>query len=117
MATLVTIATDLGSFPTPELPRDVCYIKVKGRLLVHLNFWHAGDSVVSASIEMGFENCATEDHRVYFYKPTEPIAHQPEYVKVKGVSSQQPMKHLASGSSPTAYVFFHSNIEISLQFK
>ena len=55
-------------------------------LSVHLNFWQADNSVSSAWIETRFawnERCVFVDHRVYFYKPTQPTVHQQERVKDK----------------------------------
>ena len=48
-------------------------------LSVHLHFWHADNSTVCALIETGLarnESCVFEEHKVYFYKPTEPTVHR-----------------------------------------
>ena len=57
---------------------------------VCLHFWHADNSAVFASIETGLarnESCVFKEHKVYFYKPTEPTVHRQECVKGIGVSS------------------------------
>ena len=77
----------------------VYYIKLKSRLAVRpsvclsvrLHFWHAHNSVVGALIKMGLtrnESCVFEEHKVYFYKPTEPTVHRQECVKDEGVRGQ-----------------------------
>ena len=53
-----------------------------------LTFWHADISVVSASIEMRLarnQSYVFGDHRVYFYKPTEPTIHRQECVQDESV--------------------------------
>ena len=59
-------------------------------LSVCLHFWHADNSAVSASIETGLarnESCVCKQHKVYFYKLTEPTIHRQECVEDDGVSS------------------------------
>ena len=54
------------------------------------HFWHADNSAVCALMEKGFtrnESCVFEEHKVYFYKPTEPTVHRQECVEDEGVSS------------------------------
>ena len=51
------------------------YTKLKNRLSGCLKFWHADNSAVYASIETGLpqnHSCVFKEHKVYFYKPTEP---------------------------------------------
>ena len=53
-------------------------------------FWHADNSAVCALIKTGLaqnESCVFEEHKVYFYKPTELTVYQQECVKDEGVSS------------------------------
>ena len=59
-------------------------------LSVRLHFWHADNSVVCALIETGLarnESCVFREHKVYFYKPTEPTVHRQECIKDEGGSS------------------------------
>ena len=59
-------------------------------LSVRLHFWHADNSTVCALMEMGLArnvSCVFEQHKVYFYKSTEPTIHRQECVKDEGVSS------------------------------
>ena len=61
----------------------IYYIKLKSCLSVCLHFWHADNLVVCALIEIGLarnEGCVFEEHKVYFYKSTEPTIHRQECV-------------------------------------
>ena len=70
------------------------YIKLKSCLSVclsvRLHFWHADNSAVCTLIEIGLarnESCVFEEHKVYFYKSTEPTVHRQECVKDYDLSS------------------------------